>query len=184
MEHPFLLNEIRRKPQDVKKLAAQTARRAAQHASHFAPLPPLPTIPDVEFLTPGSPKFDQYLPASNLRTMLRPALRAMCKTGQSVAAMLDWVRTNGLPFALRSGGHSYEGFSQSVNVVIDTRRIEGVTLDAGRQTVTVGAGASLGAVYKASKAPNLHLLREAAQRSALQAMLWEAASVCSVAPTG
>jgi hypothetical protein len=71
-----------------------------------------------------------------------------------------------------------------VNVVIDTRRIEGVTLDAGRQTVTVGAGASLGAVYKASKAPNLHLLREAAQRSALQAMLWEAASVCSVAPTG
>ena len=151
MEHPFLLNEIRRKPQDAKKLAAQTARRAAQHASHFAPLPPLPTIPDVEFLTPGSPKFDQYLPASNLRTMLRPALRAMCKTGQSVAAMLDWVRTNGLPFALRSGGHSYEGFSQSVNVVIDTRRIEGVTLDAGRQTVTVGAGASLGAVYKALK---------------------------------
>jgi FAD/FMN-containing dehydrogenase len=151
MEHPFLLNEIRRKPQDIKKLAVQTARRAAQYAAHFAPLPPLPTIPDVEFLIPGSPKYDLYLAAANLRTTLRPALRAMCKTEQSVAAVLDWVRANSLPFALRCGGHSYEGFSQSVNVVIDTRRIDGVILDARRQTVTVGAGASLEAVYKALK---------------------------------
>src|SRR5262249_58118822 len=82
---------------------------------------------------------------------LRPALRALCKTGQSVAAVLDWVRTNGLPFAVRSGGHSYEGFSQSVNVVIDTRLIDSVTLDPGSETVTVGAGASLGTVYKALK---------------------------------
>src|SRR5262249_57330649 len=82
---------------------------------------------------------------------LRPALRALCKTGQSVAAVLDWVRTNGLPFAVRSGGHSYESFSQSVNVVIDTRLIDSVTLDPGSETVTVGAGASLGTVYKALK---------------------------------
>jgi FAD binding domain/Berberine and berberine like len=149
MEHPFLANEIQPKPQNAKKCALQAARRAARYASHFAPLPPLPTIPGVEFLMPGSPKYDLYLAAANLRTTLRPALRAMCKTEQSVAAVLDWVRTNGLPFALRSGGHSYEGFSQSVNVVIDTRRIDGVTLDARRQTVTVGAGASLGAVYRA-----------------------------------
>jgi FAD/FMN-containing dehydrogenase len=58
---------------------------------------------------------------------------------------------NGLPFALRCGGHSFEGFSQSANVVIDTRKIDDVTLDAGSQTVTVGAGASLGTVYKALK---------------------------------
>ena len=111
MEHPFSLHEIRRKPRAAKTLDAQTTRRAAQQAALFAPLPPLPTIPDVEFLVPGSPKYDQYLPASNLRTTLRPALRALCKTGQSVAAVLDWVRANGLPFALRGGGHSYEGFS-------------------------------------------------------------------------
>jgi FAD/FMN-containing dehydrogenase len=151
MEHPFSLHEIRRKPLATKELAAKTARRAAKHAVAFAPLPPLPTIPDVEFLTPGTPKYDQYLPSSNLRTTLRPALRALCKTGQSVAAMLDWVRTNGLPFALRSGGHSYEGFSQTVSVVIDTRRIERVALDVNHQAVTVGAGASLGTVYKALK---------------------------------
>lgn len=151
MEHPFSLHPIRRRPLATKKLAARTARRAARQALRFALLPPLPTIPDVEFLTPNSPKYDQYLAASNLRTTLRPALRALCKTGQSVAAVLDWVRTNGLPFAVRSGGHSYEGFSQSMNVVIDTRLIDSVTLDPGSETVTVGAGASLGTVYKALK---------------------------------
>lgn len=151
MEHPFSLHPIRRRPLATKKLAARTARRAARQALRFALLPPLPTIPDVEFLTPNSPKYDLYLAASNLRTTLRPALRALCKTGQSVAAVLDWVRTNGLPFAVRSGGHSYEGFSQSVNVVIDTRLIDSVTLDPGSETVTVGAGASLGTVYKALK---------------------------------
>jgi FAD binding domain len=151
MEHPFSLHPIRRRPLATKKLAARTARLAARQALRFALLPPLPTIPDVEFLTPNSPKYDQYLAASNLRTTQRPALRALCKTGQSVAAVLDWVRTNGLPFAVRSGGHSYEGFSQSMNVVIDTRLIDSVTLDPGSETVTVGAGASLGTVYKALK---------------------------------
>ena len=149
MEHPYALNEIRRKPRDRKRLAAETIRRATRQAPRFAPLPPLPTIPDVELLTPGSPKYDEYLPASNLRTTVRPALRALCKTEQSVAAVLNWVRTNGLPFALRCGGHSFEGFSQSANVVIDTRKIDDVTLDAGSQMVTVGAGASLGTVYEA-----------------------------------
>src|SRR5262249_39067197 len=151
MEHPYALNEIRRKPRDRKKLAAETIRRATRQAPRFAPLPPLPTIPDVELLTPGSPKYDECLPASNLRTTVRPALRALCKTEQSVAAILHWVRTNGLPFALRCGGHSFEGFSQSANVVIDTRKIDDVTLDAGSQTVTVGAGVSLDTVYKALK---------------------------------
>lgn len=151
MESPYSLNELRRKPRDGKKLSAQNIRRAWRQASRFALLPPLPTIPDVELLTPDSPQYEKYLPAYNLRTTLRPALRALCKTEQSVAAMLDWVRQNGLPFALRSGGHSFEGFSQSVSVVIDTRKIQDVILDASRQTVTVGSGASLGTVYKALK---------------------------------
>jgi len=149
MEHPFSLHEIRQRPAATKKYAARSARRAAEQAPAFAPLPALPTLPDVEFLSPGSAQYDQYLPASNLRTTLRPALRAVCKTEQAVAAVLAWIRSNGFLFAVRSGGHSYEGFSQSVNVVIDTRRVDGVTLDTAGETVTVGAGASLGTVYEA-----------------------------------
>lgn len=63
--------------------------------------------------------------------------------------MVDWVRRYALPFAVRSGGHSFEGYSSSPFVVIDVRGLQAITFDGGAQTVTVGAGASLGAVYKA-----------------------------------
>ncbi len=38
--------------------------------------------------------------------------------------MTDWVRANSLSFAVRRGGHSYEGFSQSIDVVIDLRGLQ------------------------------------------------------------
>jgi FAD/FMN-containing dehydrogenase len=62
--------------------------------------------------------------------------------------MVDWARSNTLPFAVRSGGHSYEGFSQSASVVIDTRLMNAVDFDRTGRTMTVGAGATLGPVYE------------------------------------
>ena len=35
--------------------------------------------------------------------------------------MVKWARDNNLPFALRSGGHCYEGFSQSKTASPSTR---------------------------------------------------------------
>lgn len=81
--------------------------------------------------------------------MLTPQIRALCKTASAVGAMVDWCRSNNVPFAMRSGGHSYEGFSQSASVVIDTRLMNAIKIDAANKTVTVGAGASLGSIYKA-----------------------------------
>ena len=117
------------------------------------PDPPLPKLPDLDesealLLRPGDKRYELYEPAHNKLTMLRPALRAMCKTPRAVAAMVDWVRDNRLPFAVRSGGHSYEGFSQSTSVVIDTRLMNQVAIDADGRSMTVGAGASLGAIYE------------------------------------
>jgi FAD/FMN-containing dehydrogenase len=63
--------------------------------------------------------------------------------------MVDWCRSNRVPFALCSGGHCYEGFSQSSSVVIDTRLMRAVTVDARTMTATAGAGASLGDLYRA-----------------------------------
>jgi FAD/FMN-containing dehydrogenase len=123
----------------------------------FAGLPPLPNIApsDALLLRPGDLQFSAYEPAFNARTMLTPQLRAMCKTANGVSVMVDWCRTNNLPFALRCGGHSFEGLSQSASVVIDTRLINAVSVDTAAKTVTVGAGASLGAVYKAVWPHNL-----------------------------
>jgi FAD/FMN-containing dehydrogenase len=113
----------------------------------FAALPPLPNLSpaDGQLLLPNSSGFNANNSIYNQRTLLRPELRAMCKTPNGVAAMVDWARTNKLPFTSRSGGHSYEGFSQTTGVVIDTRPMNNVAITG--DTATIGAGASLGEVY-------------------------------------
>ena len=50
---------------------------------------------------------------------------------------------------MRCGGHSYEGFSQSTSVVIDMRLMNAITVDPRTSTATVGAGDSLGGLYRA-----------------------------------
>jgi hypothetical protein len=128
------------------------SRRAA-----MAQLPALPNLPstDALLLRPGDAQFADYQISFNTRTALTPKLRALCKTAGAVGVMVDWCRSNNLPFALRSGGHSYEGFSQSASVVIDTRLLNAIAVDKATKTATVGAGASLGQVYKAIAARGL-----------------------------
>src|SRR5579862_2412268 len=134
----------------LKRLAiAAPALLLARRAR--AQLPPLPNLPasDALLLRPGDAQFIRYEPAFNARTMLTPQLRAMCKDARAVGVMVDWCRSNNLMFAVRCGGHSYEGFSQSRSVVIDTRLMNAVTVDAASKTAMVGAGASLGQLYQA-----------------------------------
>jgi hypothetical protein len=135
----------------LKGMAAAIAAPAFARSSSAAtaPLPTLPPLPasDALLLKPGSAAFNQYQVAYNKRTLLQPKLRALCKTPKAVATLVDWSRQNGLPLALRSGGHSYEGFSQSSGVVIDTRLMNQVTVDKANKTMTVGAGAALGNIY-------------------------------------
>jgi FAD binding domain len=117
----------RRSRQPLKPAVAEAPLAAAASA----PLPALPNLPssDVLFLRPSDPHYADYLPAANKRKQLSPALRAVCKTEHAVAIMVDWARTNQLSFAVRCGGHSYEGFSQSVDVVIDVRGLNTIKVD-------------------------------------------------------
>jgi FAD/FMN-containing dehydrogenase len=111
-------------------------------------LPPLPEIPDATFLLPQSEEYAAYLPLYNKQNNLLPALRIVCKSTNSVAEAIKWVSYHELPFALRSGGHCYEGFSQSNCVIIDCRHIDSIEVDSDRGLVMVGAGASLGRIYR------------------------------------
>jgi FAD/FMN-containing dehydrogenase len=130
--------------------AGLIAAPAVLRRAHAAPLPPLPNIAagDATLVLPGSSLYDGTLPAYNLRTELRPALRVLTKTPRGMAQAVDWVRSNAIPFALRSGGHCFEGFSQSTSVVLDTRLMNAIALDAASNTLSVGAGTSLGEIYK------------------------------------
>jgi hypothetical protein len=116
-----------------------------------AQLPALPNLAssDALLLQPSDAQYDKFQEAFNTLTILKPQLRALCKTTNAVSVMVDWCRSNNLPFAIRCGGHSYEGFSQSSSVVIDTRMIDAITVNTASNTAAVGAGASLGELYQA-----------------------------------
>jgi FAD/FMN-containing dehydrogenase len=146
----------------LKRIGAAAACTPAllagrQAVAQQAPLPALPNLASSEalLLRPGEADFAAYQPAFNARTMLMAQLRALCKTAKAVGTMVDWCRSNNVPFAMRCGGHSYEGFSESSSVVIDTRPMSAIKVDAANKTVTVGAGASLGSIYTALAPHNL-----------------------------
>jgi FAD/FMN-containing dehydrogenase len=136
----------------LKGLAAAAVSPILGRASRAQdePLPKLPTFGSREalLLRPSDRGYALYQPAYNARVVLRPRLRVLCKTAKAVATMVDWARGNGLAFALRSGGHSYEGFSQSADIVIDTRLMNAITYDAAAKTMIVGAGATLRPIYE------------------------------------
>ena len=161
MEHPLRVDEFvpssgAPHPAEVEAPALAPAPSAAAAP---APLPALPNLPasDVLFLKPTDTHYADYLPAANKRMQLSPSLRAVCKTEHAVAVMVDWVRSNDLGFAVRCGGHSYEGFSQSSDVVIDLRGLAAIAVDKPAGTVTVGSGVSLYQIYQALAAQGLAL---------------------------
>ncbi len=131
MEHPLRVDEFDPSETPSSVVVEPAAAAPPPPAAASAPLPPLPSLPstDVLFLQPSDAHYADYLPAANSRTQLSPSLRAVCKTEHAVAVMVDWVRTNNLKFAVRCGGHSYEGFSQSVDVVIDVRGLGTISVD-------------------------------------------------------
>jgi FAD/FMN-containing dehydrogenase len=151
MEHPLRVEEHFPLEATVSNDAGQAESAVSFSTADAAALPPLPNLGagDVTFLRPSDPQYADFLPAANKRAQLSPALRAVCKTEHAVAAMVDWVRTNDLSFAVRCGGHSYEGFSQSTDVVIDVRGLNSIKIDATSRLVTVGTGASLFQIYQA-----------------------------------
>jgi hypothetical protein len=159
MEHPLRVDEFSPAEAARPAIVEPDAGAALEAVAHAAPLPPLPNLAasDVLFLRPEDTHYADYLPAANRRKQLSPALRAVCKTERAVAVMVDWIRTNQLNFAVRCGGHSYEGFSQSVDVVVDVRGLNAITVDKSAGLVTVGSGVSLYQTYRALAAKGLAL---------------------------
>jgi FAD/FMN-containing dehydrogenase len=106
-------------------------------------------------LVPADKDFSEYNRSFNKRTQIAPRVRVVAGSAKAVSTTMLWAANNGLRFAVRSGGHSYEGFSQSPDLVVDVRGMTGIKLATNKKSVSIGSGSSLGSVYKALWPSNL-----------------------------
>ena len=99
-------------------------------------------------ILPGAPAWDRIRrPRMERFADVEPLAVVRCADTADVAAALEFVRRNGLPVAIRSGGHDFAGRSASTGVILDTSMIDHVEVSGA--TTTVGGGARLGFVYRA-----------------------------------
>ena len=93
----------------------------------------------------------QYATASQLFDprfdTIKPSAIAYCATPADVQACLAFANSFIVPLAIRSGGHSYGGYSTTTGLVIDVSRMNAVTVDETAGTAIIGAGTRLIDVY-------------------------------------
>ena len=83
----------------------------------------------------------------------RPAAIARCAGVSDVIAAVKAARANGLPVAIRSGGHSFPGYSVANDaLMIDLSPLKGVRVDPERRTARVQAGVLLGELDRETQA--------------------------------
>ncbi|MEY2953180.1 MAG: hypothetical protein RLZZ401_1267 [Pseudomonadota bacterium] len=122
-------------------LAATVAPARALHSS--GNLKALQRSLKGRLILPGDGGFHLAAFPNNARwAHVLPKAVALCADEADVQLCLRWAREHRQPFAVRSGGHSYAGFSTTTGLLISVRHIKQVAFDLERRIATVGAGAS------------------------------------------
>ena len=106
-----------------------------------------------EVLAPDDAGYEAARAVYNGMIALRPRLIARCADVADVIAAVGFGRDNGLPIAIRGGGHNGAGFaSVDDGLVIDLSRMTGIRVDPAARTVRVGPGCTQGDVDHATHA--------------------------------
>ncbi|MEZ0580086.1 FAD-binding oxidoreductase [Nocardioides sp. MH1] len=100
-----------------------------------------------DLVRPASPSYSSLRVTPNPRfDSARPLALAEVASAQDVATVLRFAADHGVPLALRSGGHSYPGWSAGDRrLVVDCRRLSGIGWTG--TDVTMGPGRHLADVY-------------------------------------
>ncbi|WP_343212848.1 FAD-dependent oxidoreductase [Arthrobacter sp. Br18] len=104
-----------------------------------------------ELIEPQDPLYDEARAVWNGMIDLRP--RAVVRAGAvtDIDPVLEAARHTGMPLAVRGGGHSIAGHGTAADgLVLDLGPLNGVDVDAANQLVTVGPGATLADVDRAT----------------------------------
>jgi FAD/FMN-containing dehydrogenase len=101
-------------------------------------------------LAPGDPEYEAARAVWNARIDSRPAMIARPASVDEVAGALRIGREEGLPIAIRGGGHSVAGHGTiEGGLVIDLVRLDRVDVDPAARVARVGGGVRWGALDRA-----------------------------------
>jgi FAD/FMN-containing dehydrogenase len=117
------------------------ARIAEQLAGHFKG----------DIIGPDHAEYEQARQVWNAMIDRRPGLILRCTSTEDVVAAVNVARENGLPPAVRCGGHNVAGKGISDGgLTIDLSGLREVTVDTERKLVHAGGGSMLGTVDAAT----------------------------------
>ena len=107
-------------------------------------------------IRPGDPQYADARKVWNAIIDRRPGLIAMCEDVDDVVKAVRFARTHELAIAVRSGGHNVAGRALCDDgIVVDLSRMKAISVDAGRNTVAVQSGVTLGELDAATAAYGL-----------------------------
>jgi FAD/FMN-containing dehydrogenase len=105
-----------------------------------------------DVITPGDPVYDEARAVFNAIIDRRPAVVAQCENVDDVTSAIHFGRQRGLEIAVRGGGHSVAGMGVTDGgIVIDLRRMHGVSVDPAARTATVAGGATMSYLDRATQ---------------------------------
>ena len=91
---------------------------------------------DVQFLKKEHKLFDVHRLLFNKRFNLSPNVIAVCKTELGVQKAVQYANDNELNINMKSGGHSFEGFSlNNGGLVIDLSQMNKIEIDSNHQLI-------------------------------------------------
>src|SRR4051812_45269084 len=94
-----------------------------------------------DLIRPDDPGYDEARSIWNGAHDRRPALIVRCHGVADVLKAVEFARSEGLPLAVRGGGHSIPGFSTvDGGLVLDLSAMNGIRVDPGRGTVVAQGG--------------------------------------------
>lgn len=95
-----------------------------------------------ELLQAGDPSYGWLRQdvQTQLTAIKDPRGVAVCTDTHDVRTALAWAREQEMPFAVRCGGHSYAGYSNTNGLVIDLSGMRSVVMNRANKRVTAGAG--------------------------------------------
>lgn len=107
---------------------------------------------DGEVFAPWDPGYDEARAVFDARADRRPAVIARCAHTADVVRAVRFGRDLDLAVAVRGGGHGIGGMgSNDGGLVIDLRRMRGVSVDPASEAVRVEGGATTGRLDRATQ---------------------------------